>query len=351
MSTPVPIVVKKCVVCNKECDLRCSTCHNVDYCSKKCQEYHRPVHKNFCKTAIIFANIPRLCENCGKESTRGCLVCRMPYCSPVCYTADKNRHKMYCRFSPINKQQIEFIVKTCGLSTVKTYRLPVLKDKKTTLMMVQSDPSGTAYPSKNIFNVYTDERKAIREVFYVNDNPKLRQIKEPLACLVEDYVIIMRMSAGRIGNALLKIGDSEIKKFAVHLTTAWIDTATRMAKEMNSMISPVIFGLATETSVYSLQELLNMLNMQTKFRCNVHNSLKGPIMRTVDNKEVEVYPDGSCKEEYEKEHEEMSNGQITNILKITKICNHYTPLFKMLAKDHGLKDDSVIYGYLNNIED
>ena len=343
---PIPTVVKKCIVCNSEGKYRCSLCHAIDYCSRGCQEFHHPVHRNFCKSAIAFNNIPRLCEKCGKESMFGCTVCRMPYCSPVCYTADKNRHKMYCRPSPLNKQQTELIVKGLSLNMEKTYRLPVLKDGKTKLLIIQSDPSGVDYPSKNIFNIYTDNRKAIRETFSLV--PTSLQAKHTLACLLEDYIIIMRMSAGRIAKVLLKNGDPEISKYANHMTTIWTDTSARLAKEMNTKISPIIYGLEAETVVYSFQELIAMLATQTIFRCNVHSSMKGPTMKTIDNKEVEIYPNGSCKEEYEKEHEELQNEHIANIAKLKEICNHYNPLFEMLAKDHGLKDASVIYGYLNN---
>lgn len=180
-----------CVVCDNMVSAHaCKGCntsaHKVvtRYCSRDCQMSHRKVHKQFCTGAHVF-HIPRYCEHCRAQTTLGCKVCKMPFCSARCYTTGQVKHERGCGSipGPAELALLAQLPKSMTLPTIKKYNAP--------LMFIPRDmqfpgvtPEETSF---NLFQLGTDPRSAIREAF-----PDTRDVKEN-TIFVEDYVYVMRL--------------------------------------------------------------------------------------------------------------------------------------------------------------
>jgi len=179
-----------CVVCNKIPAHACKGCntsvHGVHtvYCSRDCQQSHWKVHKQFCKGAHVFS-IPRYCENCRKQTTLGCKVCKMPFCSAKCYSDGELKHKRGCGVIP-SPAEMALLMKLPDSTT-----LPTIKKYNAPLMFIpcawQSSNAAPNDTSFNVFKLGTDPRPAIREAF-----PNSTAVQEDVIFL-EDYVYMMRL--------------------------------------------------------------------------------------------------------------------------------------------------------------
>ena len=95
---------KHCINCGKPTRLKCSKC-NTRYCSPRCQQEDRPIHKASCgapassapPSGVLALAFDR-CVYCGKagqmETCAGCLAVK--YCDTKCQKAHWKAHKPHC---------------------------------------------------------------------------------------------------------------------------------------------------------------------------------------------------------------------------------------------------------------
>lgn len=79
----VPTYDPWCLNCGyKDCNLRCSKCRSVYFCSVDCQRNANPTHRKHCGRDLF-----TVCMKCGKKVTEECLSCDkcpVKFCSDEC---------------------------------------------------------------------------------------------------------------------------------------------------------------------------------------------------------------------------------------------------------------------------